>query len=83
MSQDDFRIFLSAVTSEFGRARDAVAADLRACGLTLRVQSEFRQEAGSDTTLRKLHDYIHDCSAVVCIIGRRSGAMPRQKEAEP
>jgi hypothetical protein len=30
MSQDEFRIFLSAVSSEFGKARDAVAADLRA-----------------------------------------------------
>jgi tetratricopeptide (TPR) repeat protein len=81
MSQ--FRIFISAVTSEFGRARDAVAADLRAREALLRVQSDFRQEAGSDTTLRKLHDYIRDCSAVVCIIGKRSGALPTPKEAAP
>jgi tetratricopeptide (TPR) repeat protein len=83
MSQDDFRIFLSAVTSEFGRARDAVAADLRSRGLLLRLQSDFRQEAGSDTTLQKLHDYIRDGSAVVCVIGKRSGALPTPKEAEP
>jgi tetratricopeptide (TPR) repeat protein len=76
MPQDDFRIFLSAVTSEFGRARDAVAADLRSREALLRVQSGFRQEAGADTTLRKLHDYIRDCSAVVCVIGQRSGAVP-------
>ena len=50
MPQDEFRIFLSAVTSEFGRARDAVAADLRSREALLRVQSDFRQEAGSDTT---------------------------------
>jgi len=49
----------------------------------LRVQSGFRQEAGSDTTLRKLHDYIRDCSAVVCIIGKRNGALPPPKAAEP
>src|SRR5712671_6051259 len=83
MSQDEFRIFLSAVTSEFGTARDAVAADLRSREALLRVQSDFRQEAGSDTTLRKLHDYIRDCSAVVCIIGKRSGALPPPKAAAP
>jgi len=73
MPQDEFRIFLSAVSSEFGKARDAVAADLRAREAMLRVQSDFRQEARSDTTLKKLHDYIRDCSAVVCVIGKRSG----------
>jgi tetratricopeptide (TPR) repeat protein len=83
MSQHEFRIFLSAVTSEFGRARDAVAADLRSREALLRVQSDFRQEAGSDTTLQKLHDYIRDCSAVVCVIGKRSGALPPPKAAEP
>ena len=44
-----FRIFLSAVTSEFGRARDAVAADLRSRETLLRAQSDFRQEAGMVT----------------------------------
>jgi tetratricopeptide (TPR) repeat protein len=83
MPQDEFRIFLSAVTSEFGKARDAVAVDLRSRETLLRVQSDFRQEAGSDTTLRKLHDYIRDCSAVVCVIGKRSGALPPPKAAEP
>jgi hypothetical protein len=28
MPPDEFRIFLSAVTSEFGKARDELAADL-------------------------------------------------------
>jgi len=81
MPQDEFRIFLSAVSSEFGKARDAVAADLRAREAVLRVHSDFRQEAGSDTTLRKLHDYIRDCSAVLCVVGKRSGAFPTLKEA--
>jgi hypothetical protein len=55
MAAAEFRIFLSAVTSEFGRARDALAADLRGSrGLLVRVQSDFRQEAAADTTLRKL-----------------------------
>jgi hypothetical protein len=72
----EFRAFLSAVTSEFGMARDAVANDLQARGLQLRVQRSFRQEPGADTLLRLLHDYIRECSAVVCVIGARSGACP-------
>jgi tetratricopeptide (TPR) repeat protein len=72
----EFRVFLSAVTSEFGAARDAVANDLQARRLELRVQRSFRQEPGADTLLRLLHDYIRDCDAVVCVIGRRSGACP-------
>jgi hypothetical protein len=76
MPQDQFRVFLSAVTSEFGKVRDALGADLLSRELLLRLQSDFRQEAGSDTTLKKLHAYIRDCSAVVCVIGKRSGALP-------
>ena len=76
MAAGEFRIFISAVTSEFGKARDALAADLRSRDTLVRVQSDFRQETGSDTTLKKLHDYIRDCSAVVAVIGGRSGACP-------
>src|SRR3954452_7740566 len=83
MATGAFRIFLSAVTSEFGKARDALAADLRSRGLLVKVQSDFRQEADADTTLRKLHDYIRDCSAVICIIGTRSGDCPPPAAAEP
>ena len=72
----EFRVFLSAVTSEFGAARDAVANDLEARDLQLRMQRSFRQEPGADTLLRLLHDYIRDCSAVVCVIGTRSGDCP-------
>jgi tetratricopeptide (TPR) repeat protein len=79
----EFRVFLSAVTNEFGSARDTLAASLRSRDLLLRVQSDFRQQADADTTLRKLHDYIRDCTAVVCVIGRRSGAMPPAASAAP
>jgi hypothetical protein len=77
----EFRVFLSTVTSEFGMARDAVANDLQARDLQLRVQRSFRQEPGADTLLRLLHDYIRDCAAVVCVIGTRSGACPSPAEA--
>jgi tetratricopeptide (TPR) repeat protein len=79
----EFRVFLSAVSSEFGAARDDLAADLRSRDTLVRVQSDFRQEADSDTTLKKLHDYIRDCSAVVCVIGTRSGACPPPVAAAP
>jgi len=76
MARRDFQIFLSAVTSEFGKARDALAADLRSRETLVRVQSDFRQESKSDTTLKKLHDYISECSAVVFIAGKQSGGFP-------
>src|SRR5436305_9858010 len=47
------------------------------------VQRYFRQESGSDTLLKKLHDYICDCSAVICVVGKRSGAFPTEAEARP
>src|SRR3989442_231678 len=83
MPQKQFRVFLSAATGEFGKARDALAADLRAGEMLVRVQSDFRQEADADTTLKKLHNYIRDCNAVVCITGKRSGALPPPAAAQP
>lgn len=77
------RIFISAVSSEFETARDTVASDLRARGNVVKVQSDFRQEADADTLLQKLHDYIRDCEAVVCLVGKRSGACPTVSEAAP
>ncbi len=79
----EFRVFLSAVSSEFGSARDALGASLRSRDMLIRVQSDFRQQAAADTTLRKLRDYIRDGSAVVCVIGKRSGAMPAATAAAP
>ena len=78
-----YRVFLSAVTSECGNARKLVASDLRSRGLEVRVQEDFRQEEGADTTLKKLHDYIKGCDAVVAIIGKRSGSFPPPAAAEP
>ena len=72
----EFRVFLSAVTSESGLARDALANDLQARDVQVRVQRSFCQEPGADTLLQLLHDYIRGCDAVVCVIGKRSGACP-------
>ena len=79
-----YRVFLSAVTSECGDARKLVASDLRSRGLEVKVQEDFRQEAGADaTTLRKLHDYVKDCDRVVAIMGDRSGSFPPPDAAAP
>ncbi|MGA8172197.1 MAG: DUF4062 domain-containing protein, partial [Methylocystis sp.] len=81
MNHKPFCVFVSAVTSEFKSARDLVASKLRARGLKVRVQEDFRQEADADTTLRKLHNYVSDCDAVVAIMGQRSGGFPPDSAA--
>lgn len=78
-----FRIFISAVSGEFATARAAVASDLRARGLEVKVQHDFRQETDTDTTLSKLERYIRGCDAVVALIGKQSGAMPPRAAAAP
>ena len=78
-----FKVFLSAVTSECGDARNMVASDLRSRGLEVKVQEDFRQELGADTTLRKLHDYVSQCDRVVAIMGKRSGSFPPPAAAAP
>jgi tetratricopeptide (TPR) repeat protein len=76
------RIFISAVTSEFGKARDALASDLRARGHEVIIQSDFKQSPDSETLLGNLADYIRDCHAVVCIVGKRCGACPPARAAQ-
>jgi hypothetical protein len=71
-----FRVFVSAVSGEFCSARTAVASDLRARGLEVKVQDDLRQETESDTTLSKLERYIRGCDAVVALIGKQAGSMP-------
>jgi len=76
-------VFLSAVSSEFETARNEIANDLDSRNIHVKVQRSFRQEAGADTVLRLLHDYIASCTAVVCVMGKRSGAFPTPAEALP
>ncbi len=49
-----FHIFISRVTGEYGRVSEALAADLRSKGVIGKVQVDFRQEEGTETTLDKL-----------------------------
>jgi tetratricopeptide (TPR) repeat protein len=80
---ETYKVFLSAVTNEFGAVRDRIAADLRSRGLTVKVQSDFRSEKGADTVLTLLHNYIRECDEVVCVVGQRSGGVPQPAEVAP
>jgi hypothetical protein len=79
----DFKVFISGVTSEVGAAREKVAARLQELKLETKEQKDFTHGLYSDTTLKRLHDYIVDCAAVVCIIGKRSGDKPSPKASAP
>jgi hypothetical protein len=76
------RIFISAVTNEFEKARDALASDLRARGHMVTFQGDFKQGPDSETLLGALAEYIRDCNAVVCLVGKHSGACPPARAAE-
>lgn len=76
------KLFISAVSSEFRVARSQIASDLRARGLMVKVQDDFRQEVGAETTLELLRNYIRQCDAVICIVGARHGALPPGVAAE-
>lgn len=69
-----FSVFISAVTREFGAARDALANALQARGIEVKVQRSF--DLGDGTTLAKLHDYIRGCDRVIAVIGTYSGMFP-------
>ena len=83
MADSGFRVFSSAVTSEFGRARDALANDLQSHDVIVRVQRSFRYDGEAETLLHKLRNYIERCDVVPCLIGARSGAFPTVAEAAP
>jgi hypothetical protein len=55
---DEFRVFISAVTSEFGDARDALGADLRGRGADVSTQSDFnpgRRRRDATRAAARLH----------------------------
>lgn len=70
------RIFLSAVTSEFGKARDDLAKYLIAHGFDPVWQDVFPDHETADTLQHKLFELVASCDGVICLIGQRSGSYP-------
>ena len=68
-----YRLFVSAVGSEFRSYRDALRHDLERPGVTVRVQEDFIP-TGSET-LDKLDTYIAGCDAVIHLVGDLTGAL--------
>ena len=71
MPSNTATLFISAVTDEFKSYRDAVAKWLEGPGVRIETQEKFI--ALGKTTLVKLSDYIHECDAVVHLVGDRTG----------
>jgi hypothetical protein len=67
-------VFLSAVSSEFGAARRALREDFGTRRMDVATQEELSHLTGARTLLELLDTHIRDCTAVVCVIGNRSGA---------
>jgi hypothetical protein len=70
------RIFLSAVTSEFGQARDALAGHLKRQGFEPVWQPEFPDHANADSLQSMLRDLVDSSDAIICLQGRRAGTYP-------
>lgn len=77
------KVFISAVTSEFGRARDLLANGMQSRPIEVRVQRSFVHEHGAETLLDQLHGYIAGADRVVAIVGRYSGTFPEEAEIRP
>ncbi len=83
MANAEFRIFLSAVSSEFRSARNELTDDFGARDVLVRVQEQFVPGRHPHTLLAALDEYIRGCTTVICVIGRRSGACPTPEAATP
>ena len=74
------RLFISAVSAEFGSYRKRLAEDLQRPNLDVRVQEDFIVTGG--TTLEKLDDYIRICDGVVHLVGDATGAIPPKPDVK-
>ncbi|MEK6258167.1 MAG: hypothetical protein AABP62_06060 [Planctomycetota bacterium] len=72
------KLFLSAVSSEFVSYRNLLAGDLHRPNLELKEQDEIERLNTGGTTLEKLDDYIRQCDAVIHLIGKATGALPKE-----
>jgi hypothetical protein len=51
-------------------------------GHTVTVQSDFKLSPDSETLLGRLAEYIRDCNAVICLVGKQCGFCPPARAAE-
>ena len=79
---EGLRVYISAVASEFGQARDALEADLHNRGINSRSLGYFPPSSGR-STLHVLHDFIRECDVVICLVGLSGGPYPSDAETEP
>jgi tetratricopeptide (TPR) repeat protein len=70
-----FRVFVSAVSSELKSFRGEIARVLRTAAIDVEDQEHFHQ--GPGTLLEKLNDYISKCDAVLFLVGDRAGEFPK------
>jgi phosphotransferase system HPr-like phosphotransfer protein len=68
------KLFISSVTNEFKRYRDALRKDLDRPDITVKIQEDFVAWGGE--TLEKLDEYIRQCDAVIHIVGDQTGSDP-------
>jgi hypothetical protein len=81
MADGEYRVFLSAVSSEFRSARNELTDDFGARDVLVRVQEQFVPGRQPHTLLAALDEYIGGCRTVICVIGKRSGACPPPEAA--
>ncbi|MGP0093251.1 MAG: hypothetical protein ACLPKB_25400 [Xanthobacteraceae bacterium] len=74
------KLFISAVTKEFGSYRDALRRLLQRHNVTVQVQVQVQEDfiAGGLPTLDKLDLYIKGCDAVIHIAGDMTGSWAKQ-----
>jgi tetratricopeptide (TPR) repeat protein len=69
------KVFLSAVSDEFGDYRDQLRSDLTRHNVEVKVQEDFKDYGG--VTLDKLDLYIKACDAVVHLVGDMAGSIAK------
>jgi hypothetical protein len=82
-SAKPYHIFISRVSGEMKKLSEELAADLRAKGITAKIQIDFRQEDDKESTLDLLEMYVREggCRPVPihqCPLGRGEPAIDSQ-----
>jgi hypothetical protein len=77
MAAGEFRICLSAMSSEFRSARNALTDDFGARDVLVRVQEQFVPGRLPHTLLAELDEYIRGCTTVICTTNLPNHRSPR------